>query len=100
MDDFYGTGIRNRKAARKYLRAKFNLGQLEAIQIRPGARFYVTARQTGTRVAFLLGPYTSHTTALAAVPRGQQLLSERLPDHPVTIGTSSLMTSRPTIFGR
>lgn len=73
---YLGTGIGNLAAAKSYLRRKWNKGQPEAIQVRPGHRFYVTLR-AGRRSALLLGPYVSHMTAIAVVPRARRLLGDR-----------------------
>lgn len=70
--DWYGTGIPDEKAARRYLKNKFRHASLEQLVVRPGARFYVTAR-SGTRTAFLLGPYSTHSIALMHVQRGRSL---------------------------
>lgn len=94
-----GTGIADLKAAKRYLKKRHNLRPLPPIERRPGARWYVTAR-TGHKAAFLLGPYSSHVTALANVSRGQALASERYGSHFLTIGTASTITTRTTIFGR
>ena len=87
-------------AAKRYLRQKFNRGQLEPIQRRPGARFYVTARR-GQQTAFLLGPYVSHMTALSAVPRAKRQLREQYPCEAfLSVGTASAMATLETKFGR
>lgn len=49
---------------------------------------------------FLLGPYVSHMTALAAVPRAERMLRERYPDAFISVGTASLSTTVPTKLGR
>jgi hypothetical protein len=112
-----GTGIPDLKAAKRYLRRKFTQGRPEEIIQRPGARFYVTAR-IGRHTYALLGPYVSHMTALAAIPRAERLLTaaevgEPDPDvsfqgmypfarlHPFTaLGTASAPVTVPTVFGR
>jgi len=97
---YLGTGIADLAAAKRYLRSKFNQRPLEPILRRPGARFYVTARR-GRRTAFLLGPYVSHMTALADVPRGRRLVRDRFPfEFDVAVGTTSILTTVPTRFGR
>jgi hypothetical protein len=93
--DFYGTGIADEPAARRYLRRKFNQGPLEPIRRRPGARFYVSAR--GRRTVLLLGPYVSHMTALERVPRARGLLPGVVF---VAVGTCSAPTTLPTRYGR
>ena len=94
---YFGTGIRNRDAAKRYLRRRFNQGPQQALVYRPGARFYVTARN-GRRTVLLLGPFVSHTTALERVEPVRRVL---LPRHGfVAIGTASFPDSRPTVFGR
>lgn len=92
-----GTGIRNVRAARRYLRRKWSEGRPEPIAYRPGARFYVT----GAR-AFLLGPYVSHMTALAAVPRGRRLAaaSGGMTVEFGAYGTASCPDAIPTRYGR
>jgi len=65
--DFYGTGIADKRAARRYLRRKFGSAPLPEVAPSCGRRFYVTA-QHGAKVAYVAGPYASHMTALAAVP--------------------------------
>ena len=98
---WYGTGILNEKAARRYLRRKFSSYPLPPIEVRPGARFYVTARD-GKRSALLLGPYVSHMTALANVDRGRRLTREsgHWRASFMDYGTASLLTTEPTVFGR
>ena len=98
--DYLGTGIANLDAAKRYLKRKFNRGPLEPIQRRPGARFYVTARR-GRQTAFLLGPYISHMTALAAVPRARRALREQYPHEAfLAVGTASAPDTLRTVFGR
>jgi hypothetical protein len=97
--DFYGTGIADERAARRYLRDKFGQRPLEPIQRRPGARFYVTAR-LGQRTAFLLGPYASHMTALSNVERGRRLARDYRDTDLASYGTSSYPDTLPTLFGR
>lgn len=93
----YGrTGIANLSAARKYLRDKFGKAPLEPIQVKPGHRFYVSARRGGHTV-MLLGPYVSHMTALYHVPRGLSLI-RRVSF--VSVGTCSSAKTLPTRFGR
>lgn len=70
--NWYGTGIADKEAAKRYLRAKFRRASLEQLVSRPGARFYVTGRN-GQRTVFLLGPYASHSVALMHVDRGRAL---------------------------
>jgi hypothetical protein len=95
------TGIADEKAAKRYLWARFRQRPLPEIQIRRGARFYVSAALDG-RFALLLGPYVSHMTALANVDRGRRLAlasgDRRAPFS--AYGTISLPTTRPTVFGR
>ncbi len=93
-----GTGINNLPAARRYLRNRWNTGELPAIVSRPGARFYVTARSGGCTV-YLLGPYVSHMTALAAVPRARAIVRERGNGF-AAVGTASRPDSVPTLLGR
>jgi hypothetical protein len=97
--NYLDTGIGTLAAARRYLRRKWGQAPLPPIERRPGARFYVTARQ-GARVAYLLGPYVSHMTALAAVPRGERLLRQVYPSLWLQVGTASLPVTVPTRFGR
>lgn len=91
------SGIRNPRAARRYLRGKFSTGLPEPVVSRPGALFYVTL-QAGRRSAFLLGPYVSHMTALAAVPRAREMLGAR--GLFASVGTASTPRRLPTVFGR
>jgi hypothetical protein len=95
---YFGTGIRSQNAAKRYLRSKFNQGlPHQQIVHRPGARFYVTARN-GRRTVLLLGPFVSHMTALERVEPARRALLAR---HPfVAVGTASLPDTRPTVFGR
>ena len=100
--DFYGTGIRHRAAARKDLKRRFGSRPAEAVVSRPGARFYVTAK-SGSRTAFLLGPYSSHMSAQANVARGRRLAEERTREGAyggIAYGTSSTPESVRTLFGR
>ncbi len=98
-----GTGIRHHDGARRYLRRKFNDGPAQEPVSRPGHRFYVTAYK-GRRggVSYLLGPYVSHMSALAAVPRARRAFDERCPDLApfVGFGTVSRPDTVPTVFGR
>jgi len=89
------------RAVKRDLRRKLNQGRPDTPVSRPGARFYVTIR-SGTQIGFLLGPYASHTTALANVDRGRSLAQRARPDQTsfASIGTASLPHSRPTVFGR
>jgi hypothetical protein len=96
---YLGTGIGDLAAAKKYLRRKFRQSPLPPIVHRPGARFYVTARR-GRRTAFLLGPYVSHMTALAAVPRAKAIIRDRDPYASIAVGTASLPYTVLTKFGR
>lgn len=98
---YLGTGIADLAAAKRYLKHKFRSEPLPPIVSRPGARFYVTARR-GRRTAFLLGPYVSHMTALAAVPRGRRLLREHGgPGAAFTgVGTASSPQTLDTVYGR
>ena len=96
---YLGTGIANLDAAKRYLRAKFRQSPLPHIERRPGALFYVSVRR-GRRSRMLLGPYVSHLSALAAVPRARRLLSDRYPDAWVSVGTASTPETLPTLFGR
>jgi hypothetical protein len=91
---YLNTGIGTLDGAKRYLRAKWKQAPLPAIVVRPGARFYVTAR-SGARVAYLLGPYVSHMTALAAVPRARTRVG-----HFAAVGTASRPDTVPTRFGR
>jgi hypothetical protein len=73
--------------------------------VRPGAgsRFYVTAVElAGSRRAPLLGPYSSHMTALANVTRAERLLAaSRYAERGfVAIGTASVPRTVRTVFGR
>lgn len=88
-------------AARRDLRRRFRSTPLPPVQSRPGARFYVTVRD-GSRTAALLGPYVSHMTALAAVPRGEALARAAFPDETefASFGTASLLKTIRTRFGR
>ena len=97
-----GTGIRDLKAAKRYLKRKFSQGKPETVVVRPGARFYVTVRAAGNRVAYLLGPYVSHMTALTHVPRARRMLAERwgTQGRVLSIGTASRPSTVETIFGR
>jgi len=98
--DYLGTGIADLDAAKRYLRRKFGSRPLEPIVRRPGAKFYVTARR-GARTAFLLGPYISHMTALAAVPRARRALRERYPHEAfLAVGTASTPETLRTVLGR
>jgi hypothetical protein len=97
-----GTGIADLDAAKRYLRHKWGQGQPEPVQVRPGARFYVTLRQ-GRRTALLLGPFVSHMTALERVPRARRLAQEAYPNSSfgfASFGTASLLDTQPTRFGR
>jgi hypothetical protein len=96
-----GSGIRNLDAARRSIRRRYGQGAPEPIARRPGARFYVTAR-SGRRTAYLLGPFASHMTAQAAVPRARQELHSRYPhDAPwMALGTASRPDTVPTVLGR
>jgi hypothetical protein len=98
---YLGTGIGDLKAAKRYLRNKFRERPLEPIVSRPGARFYVTVR-SGQRLGYLLGPYVSHMTALAAVPRARRLAEAANPSQAAfaSFGTTSRPDTRPTLFGR
>lgn len=96
---YLGTGIANLDAAKRYLRARWRQAPLPRIERRAGARFYVSVRG-GRRARMLLGPYVSHMTALAAVPRARRLLAERYPDASVSVGTASMPNTVPTLFGR
>ena len=94
------TGIRDEAAARRYLSRKWRTAPLPAVQSRPGARFYVTARRGG-QSAILLGPYVSHMTALASVTRAERMLRERFPfESFVAVGTASSPRTLPARFGR
>ncbi len=93
----YGhTGIANLRAAKKSLRNRFRKTPLEPVQVRPGHRFYVSARW-GRRTVLLLGPYVSHMTALERVPLGWQLLRGVAFG---SVGTCSHPETLPTRFGR
>lgn len=92
---FLGTGIRDLRSARSYLRAKFSLGAQEAVVSRPLARFYVTALSAG-RSVFLAGPYAGHMAALSAVPR----VRARLQLDWLSVGTASHPQTLPTRLGR
>ncbi len=96
-----GSGIRHHRGARRDLRRRFGRQRPEPVVRRAGARFYVTAQQ-GRRIVYLMGPFVSHMTALARVPRARQLLAERYPcDAPwVSVGTGSRPDAVPTRFGR
>lgn len=96
-----GTGIRHHRRARQYLRRKFGDTPAEPIVSRPGHLFYVTAR-SGKRVAWLLGPYVSHMTALGNINRAWHLLYERYPDDAewVAVGTASRLGTVATKLGR
>ena len=101
MEGFYGTGIRSERAARRYLRRKFNEGGTTPVQPKAGHRFYVTARR-GTGAAFLAGPYGSHLSALSAVASVRDLAREK---HPglfafASFGTASAPVSVGTSLGR
>ncbi len=98
---YLGTGIGDLPAAKRYLRRKFGDRPLPPIQRRPSARFYVTVR-SGARVGWLLGPYVSHMTALAAIPRARRLAHDASPDQAAFagFGTASRPDTIPTIFGR
>ncbi|HKT02004.1 MAG TPA: hypothetical protein VJT31_20955 [Rugosimonospora sp.] len=93
---YYGTGIANERAARRYLHHKFKQAPLEPIQRRPGARFYVSARLS-QRTALLYGPYVSHMTALANVPAARRRLAHTAF---VAVGTCSAPVTLPTRYGR
>lgn len=97
-----GTGIRSIRGARRDLRRRFGQDRLPPIVRRPGARFYVTARHGPGATAYLLGPYVSHMTALAAVTRGARLLGERWAREAswLAVGTASRPDTVPTAFGR
>jgi hypothetical protein len=86
---------------RRQLRRRWNQGLPQPVIRRPGARYYVTIRQ-GPRVGWLLGPYASHTTALANVERGRQLATNLRPDQTAfaAFGTASHPHTLPTLFGR
>ena len=94
---YFGTGIRHRDAAKRYLRRKFNEGLPEPLARRPGARFYVTAHD-GRRTVLLLGPFVSHMTARERAEPARRLLRARYPF--AAVSTASLPDSRPTLFGR
>jgi len=96
------SGIRSIDGARKDMRRRFNQGMPQPIVRRLGARFYVTARRGAGATAYLLGPYVSHMTALAAVPRGWRLLHERWSHEAswLAVGTASRPDTVPTAFGR
>lgn len=114
---YLGTGIRDLKAAKRYLRRKWNQGPPEPVIRRPGCRFYVTAKCGGKAYA-LLGPYVSHMTALVAVVRAQRLLDRAQVGDPdvdtsfaemtpfarlrpfTAVGTASAPVTVPTVFGR
>jgi hypothetical protein len=98
---YLGTGIGTLPAAKRYLRDKWRQAPMPAIVSRPGARFYVTIRH-GASTGFLLGPYVSHLTALANVPRARRMAYDARPDEAVfaAFGTASLPVSRTTRFGR
>lgn len=99
--DYYGTGIADERAARRYLRDKHRCPPLPEALSRPGRFFYVTARLDG-RTGLLLGPYVSHMTALSMIQRGRRLAlasgDRRAPF--ACYGTSSLPTIEETVFGR
>jgi hypothetical protein len=86
---------------RKDLKRRFGAAPLPAIERRPGARFYVTAR-SGNRTAALLGPYISHMTALDNVRRGEALARTAFPAEAAfaTFGTASAPRTIRTRFGR
>jgi hypothetical protein len=98
---YLGTGIGTLAGAKSYLRAKWRQDPLPPIEIRPGHRFYVTAR-SGSHVGYLLGPYVSHMTALAKIPRARQLAYGVRPDEATfaAFGTASRPDTVPTRFGR
>lgn len=96
---YLNTGIHNLAGAKRYLKNRWKQRPLPAIRRQPGARFYTTAR-SGRRHLPLLGPYVSHMTALAAVPRAEQMMREAYPDAWVHIGTASRPDTIHTLFGR
>lgn len=99
---YYGTGIANEKAARRYLRDKFRQRPLEEkLIVRAGARFYVSVRD-GARSGFLLGPYASHMMALMNVARGRSLAEESSNRAwSYAFGTASALgPNLKTVFGR
>lgn len=98
---YLGTGIANLEAAKRYLKRKFNRGPLEPVQSRPGEFFFVTAYRGRGHAAFLLGPYVSHMTALANVPRARRLAREGGYDLGwLPVGTASSPRRFTTVLGR
>ena len=93
---YYGTGIADERAARRYLHHKFREQPLEPIQRRPGHRFYVSAR-LGRRTVLLYGPFVSHMTALERVPAARRRLRHTAF---VVVGTCSTPVTLPTRYGR
>lgn len=98
--NWYGTGIANQEAARRYLRNKFRHASLEQLVTRPGARFYVTARK-GRAAVFLLGPYASHSVALMHVQRGRAICNVQSAWGTFwSVGTASSLETIDTLYGR
>lgn len=98
-------------ARRRELRRRFRQQPMPEVQTRPGARFYVTIRNSSGRGGALLGPYASHMTALANVERGRRLVREAIDDGRInphdaieaefaSYGTASVMRTVPSRFGR
>lgn len=98
--NWYGTGIADEGAARRYLRNKFRRTSLELPVVRPGERFYVTARANG-RTAFLFGPYSTHMIALQNVPRARAKVYEISAWGAFwALGTASSPKTIDTVYGR
>lgn len=90
------------EAARRDIRRRFNQGEPQPVISRPGAYFYVTAVSgPHRRIAWLLGPYVSHLTALAQVRLGDEMAQTASDYYRVDgVGTVSDLFRRRTVFGQ
>lgn len=99
--DFLGTGITNLKAARRYLKRKWNQGIPEPVTARLGHRFY-TSIESGPRRGMLTGPYASHMMARMHKDRARDMaLAFGGPEVAFgAYGTASSPRTLRTAFGR